>query len=115
MSDDVEVLTELNERFIEAFRQGSWEMLEPILAPTFVYLDGASGDVQQLDAYIEDLRGHPLPTLAIDQVAVHIDGNTAFVSARTSGGTNRFSRYIDTYERRDDGWACVHACVWPLK
>jgi hypothetical protein len=43
--DDRQALSELNERFIEAFRQGSWELLEPILAPSFSYLDGASGEV----------------------------------------------------------------------
>lgn len=112
--DDVAQLTELNDGFIEAFRQGSWKLLEPILAPTFVYLNGKTGEVQQLPAYIDDLEGHPLPQLAIDEVAVHVDGDTGFVSARTTGGSNRFSRYLDTYERTDDGWHCVHASVWPL-
>ena len=112
--DDVVVLTELNDRFIEAFRHGSWTMLEPILAPTFAYLNGRTGAVQQLPDYIDDLEGHPLPTLAIDEVAVHVDGDTAFVSARTTGGNAKYSRYIDTYARTANGWACVHACVWPL-
>ena len=112
--DDVAQLTELNLRFIEAFRQGSWKLLEPILAPTFVYLNGKSGEVQQLPDYIDDLEGRPLPALAIDEVAVHVDGDTGFVSARTTGGSNRFSRYLDTYARSDEGWVCVHASVWPL-
>ena len=112
--DDVVVLTELNDRFIEAFRHGSWAMLEPILAPTFAYLNGRTGAVQQLPDYIGDLEGHPLPSLTIDEVAVHVDGDTAFVSARTTGGNAKYSRYIDTYARTENGWACVHACVWPL-
>jgi hypothetical protein len=33
--DDSATLTELNRQFIEAFRQGSWELLEPILSPSF--------------------------------------------------------------------------------
>ena len=33
MADDVAVLTELNEQFIEAVRRGSWEMLAPLLSP----------------------------------------------------------------------------------
>ncbi len=41
--DDVEVLATLNERFVDAFRKGSWQLLEPILAPGFSYLDGATG------------------------------------------------------------------------
>jgi hypothetical protein len=112
--DDTGVLTELNTQFIEAFRQGSWELLEPILSPSFSYLDGATGEVWPHERYVENLRGNPAPALALDQVVVHVDGNTAVVSARTSRQPGRHNRYVDTYERRDRGWVCIHACVWPL-
>jgi hypothetical protein len=39
--DDRVVLEELTEQFIDAFRQGSWKLLEP----SFSYLDGATVDV----------------------------------------------------------------------
>lgn len=113
--DDVQQLTGLNRRFIEAFRQGSWDLLQPLLSPSFSYLDGATGDVWEHERYVENLDGHPSPALAIDQVTVHVDGDTAVVSARTSRRPGRYSRYVDTYERRDGGWVCVHACVWPLQ
>jgi hypothetical protein len=112
--DDIDVLTELNHRFIDAFRQGSWEMLEPILAPSFAYLDGATGEVWKQERYIENLRSNPSPSLSIDQLVVHVDGDTAVVSARTSRQPHRHGRYIDTYARCDGDWLCVHACVWPL-
>jgi hypothetical protein len=112
---DTETLLELNDRFIEAFRRGSWELLEPILSPTFSYLDGATGEVWTHEQYVDNLRSNPSPSLAIDQVAVHVDGDTAVVSARTSRQPERYRRYVDTYERRGDGWLCVHACVWPLQ
>jgi hypothetical protein len=112
--DDTEELERLNEQFIEAFRQGSWELLEPILAPSFSYLDGATGDVWEHTRYVDNLRSHPASALTLDQVVIHIDGDTAIVSGRTSRqpGTNR--RYLDTYQRRSEGWRCIHACVWPL-
>jgi ketosteroid isomerase-like protein len=114
--DDVKTLTELNERFIEAVRQGSWQMLEPILSPGFTYLDGNTGEVQQLPPYREMIESSPAPDLEIDQVAVHVDGDTAIVSARTASATRpgRHSRYLDSYQRRDGQWVCVHACVWRL-
>jgi hypothetical protein len=112
---DTEVLTQLNERFIDAFRQGSWELLEPILSPAFSYLDGATGEVWAHARYVDNLRGNPSPELSIDQLAIHVDGDTAVVSARTSRRTGTYSRYVDTYERRDGDWRCVHACVWPLQ
>src|SRR5436189_6281048 len=82
--DDRTQLEELNEQFIEAFRRGSWELLEPILAPSFSYLDGASGDVWEHERYVESLRSHAAPALALDQVVIHIGGGTAVVSDRTS-------------------------------
>lgn len=117
MDDDIKVLTELNDQFIDAFRQGSWAILKPILSPDFRYLDGKTGEVWSEEKYIENLDGHPAPTIGIDQVAVHVDGNTAVVSARSFRGPDpvKFNRYVDTYERREEGWRCVHACVWPLQ
>jgi uncharacterized protein DUF4440 len=113
--EDTEALTDLNLRFIDAFRQGSWELLEPILSPSFSYLDGATGEVWDQQRYIDDLRSNPLPSIGIDQIVVHVDGDVAVVSARSFTRPERFNRYIDTYERRENGWVCVHACVWPLQ
>jgi hypothetical protein len=112
--DDRQLLEELNEQFIEAFRRGAWEVLEPILAPSFSYLDGASGEVWEHERYVDNLQSNPHSSLALDQVVIHVDGDTAVVSGRTSRQPGRYSRYLDTYERRAEGWRCVHACVWPL-
>ena len=112
--DDLDVLTKLNLQFIEAWRQASWELLEPILSPSFSYLDGATGEVWAHEQYVQALRDNPAPALVIDQVRVHVDGDTAVASARSSRQAGRYSRYVDTYERRDNQWLCVHACVWPL-
>jgi hypothetical protein len=112
--DDNELLNQLNERFIEAFRQGSWNLLEPVLAPSFSYLDGATGEVWPHERYVKTLEASSAPSLSIDNVVIHVSGDTAVVSARTSRSPGTYSRYIDTYQRGQDGWKCVHACVWPL-
>jgi Domain of unknown function (DUF4440) len=112
--DDTDVLRKLNAQFIDAFRQGSWELLQPVLAPSFRYLDGATGEVWPQERYIANLTGNPSPALEIDGLAIHVDGDTAVVSARSFRAPGRFSRYVDTYVKRDGGWACIHACVWPL-
>jgi hypothetical protein len=112
--DDMQALTELNEQFIEAFRRGSWELLAPILAPSFSYLDGATGEVWEHERYVDNLRSHPAPALALDQVVIHVGGDTAVASGRTSREPGSYRRYLDTYERGQEGWRCVHACVWPL-
>jgi hypothetical protein len=112
--DDTEALTQLNSQFIQAFRLGSWELLEPVLSRSFRYLDGATGELWPHERYVASLRSSPAPKLSFDQVSIHVDGDTAVVSARTTRTPGRFSRYVDTYERRADGWKCVHACVWPV-
>jgi hypothetical protein len=113
--DDIRILTDLNEQFIDAFRRGSWEILRPVLSPDFSYLDGATGEVWPMERYIADLDGQPVPTIGIDQVHVHVAGDTAIVSARSFSRPGRYNRYIDTYGRAENGWLCVHACVWPLQ
>lgn len=112
--DDEAELAERNERFIEAWRQGSWALLEPMLSRSFSYLDGRTGEVWDRDRYAADLSVSAQPELVIDQVAVHVDGDVASVSARSRPEAGRYNRYLDTYRRADDGWVCVHACVWPL-
>lgn len=112
--DDIAALTEHNERFVDAFRKGSWDLLRPILATDFSYLDGATGEVWPMERYIADLTDNPVPTIEIDQVRIHVTANVAVVSSRSTTQPGRFNRYVDTYELRDGRWLCVHACVWPL-
>lgn len=108
------MLTAHNDHFIEACRQGSWEMLQLVLWTDFAYLDGATGEPWDQQRYIDDLRANPSPALSIDEVAIHVAGGTALVSARSCSRPGRHNRYLDTYERRGGEWRCVHACVWPL-
>jgi Domain of unknown function (DUF4440) len=114
--DDVAALTACNKQFIEACRHGSWDELRVILGSDFHYLDGATGETWTQQRYVEDLRESPSPSLGIDEVAIHVAGDVAIVSARTrTDVTPRLrNRYLDTYARRGGRWLCVHACVWPL-
>ena len=114
MDDDVQALTELNRRFIESWQVGSLDELDAILDPEFVYLDGVTGETKDRDGYRAGLTG-PNPTLAFDQVHVHVTGDTAVVAGRTTRDGQTFRRYVDTYRRVDGGWSCVHGCLWPIQ
>jgi hypothetical protein len=111
---DARILADLNQQFISACRLGSWEKLSLVLSDHFAYVDGLTGEQWELARYIDDLRAGPSPTLGVDQVVVHVAGDTGSVSARSSNGSGRHNRYIDVYARETDGWKCVQACVWPL-
>lgn len=118
--DDISTLAEHNTRFIQACRQGSWEVLEPLLTRSCSYLDGVTGKASDMERYVRDLKENQAVSLSIDQVVIHVDGDTAVVSARSRpcpGQADRYLlayRYLQTYQRRGDDWLCLHACVWPL-
>ncbi len=113
---DIDALTALNEHFIQACRLGSWESLRVILGDDFQYLDGRTGEQWDQRRYIADLRENPAPSLLVDELAIHVAGDLATVSARSrsAGQSGPGNRYLDSYRRRDGQWKCVHACVWPL-
>jgi hypothetical protein len=113
--DDTEVLIKLNLQFIEAFRKGSWELLEPILSPSFSYLDGATGEVWAHERYVENLRSHAAPALTIDQVRWTWTAHRRRLGSHVEQTGRAYSRYVDTYERRGDDWLCIHTSVWPLR
>lgn len=117
MSDpaDIEQLNTLNTAFIEACRLGSWPGLRKILSDWFRYVDGTTGQMWDMAEYIADLEAHPDPTLRIDQVVIHMAGDTAGVTARTSNRSGTHNRYLDVYAREPSGWRCVQACVWPTQ
>lgn len=116
MDDDREQLRSLNDEFIAACREGSWERLRAIVDEDFRYLDGGTGEPWDEARYVANLRANPSPSLRIDELVIHVAGHTATVSARTwsDARLGRANRYLDTYARRSGRWLCVHACVWPL-
>jgi hypothetical protein len=77
--DDSKTLTELNERFVDAFRKGSWELLQPILSPGFSYLDGATGELWPIDRYIANLKANPSRLSTLTRCA-----STSTVTRRSS-------------------------------
>ncbi len=102
--DDIATLTELDLWFIEAFRGGSWELLPAEPFAIFLVPGWSHGEVWTEERYIENLRNNPLPSIEIDQVVIHIDGDVAVVSARSSSSSELHNRYVDTYTRGEDAW-----------
>lgn len=113
MDDDERTLIELNTRFIDAFRVGSIEMLDSVLDDAFIYLDGATGRTADRATYRATLTG-PTPTLAVDDVRVHVFGDTAVATGRTTRDGVSYKRYVDTWRRADGRWTCVHGGLWPV-
>lgn len=113
MTDEERDLRALNDRFIGAFRIGSIEDLDAVLDPSFVVVDGTTGVYADRAAYRARLTG-PIPDLRLDDVSVHVTGDTAVVTGRTTRDGARFLRYVDVWRRTADGWRCVLGCNWPV-
>lgn len=111
--DDERTLTDLNWQFIESWRIGDVEMLDGVLDEDFIYLDGVTGRTADRATYRAGLTG-PAETLAVDDVRVHLFGDTAVVTGRTTRDGMAFKRYVDTWRRVDGRWTCVHGGLWPV-
>jgi hypothetical protein len=111
--DDIRALTEANARFLGAYVVGSLGDLDAVLDPSFIYVDGVTGEVTGHDDYHAELTG-PSPTLTFDQVHVHVTGETAAVTGRNARDGKAFRRYVDTNRRVNGRWMCVHGCLWPV-
>jgi hypothetical protein len=113
--DDTKSIIGLNNQFIEAFRHGSWDLLAPILSPSFVYLDGNTGDVTDRDTYAKTWTAIRFPSSSSTR-----SWCMSTVTRRSCPPVRRSSpvvtsRYVDSYERRDSRWTCSHAYVWRLQ
>jgi|ERR671924_2288889 ketosteroid isomerase-like protein len=113
--NDVARLTELTRQFVDAFRLGELAMVDEILDHRFVFTDGATGASRDRAGYLGLLTG-PTPTLSFDEVAVHVFGDVAAVTGRTTRDGATFRRFVDTWVRTEDGsdWRCLHGCIWPV-
>jgi hypothetical protein len=114
--EDVVQLEARNAEFVAACREEFWARLRAILVEGFQSLYGGTGQTWDGARYAADPRANPAPALWIDEVVVHLAGQTATASARTHSDSwpGRANRYMDTHVRRGGSWRCVHACGWPL-
>ena len=72
----------------------------PLLARSCSYLNGATGKTCDMERYVKHLKENLALSLTIDQVVIHVDGDTAVVSARAWPRPSQTNRYLETYERR---------------
>jgi uncharacterized protein (TIGR02246 family) len=115
IASDLDVLTWLNDEYIQAVRQSDVSRFREILADDFLCTlpDGSIVDRHRFLKHIA--TPYTLGNLQADDVNVRLMGDFAIVHACTTftqpDGTPGSGRYTDVWARRDGRWLAVAAHV----
>jgi ketosteroid isomerase-like protein len=120
--DDASQVERLERELVRAIGAKDLESYDRIVAPDYVVVTAAGPETskaQVMDQYRSGERGYT--DLAIDEVKVHVFGDTAVVTARTLGSRQEHGtstpnrvRYLRVYARRGGRWQAVTQMSAPL-
>lgn len=112
---DLELLTQLNDDYIQAVQHSDVRRFDDILAADF-QCSTADGSLLDRRAFL-DMTAKPvtIKNLKAHEVNVRMMGDFAIIHARTSyntaDGAESGGRYTDVWARRDGRWLAVSAHV----
>ncbi len=117
--DDLEVLRELNENYVRAFREADVAWYDAHLAPDFVVVspDGSMQDrARALADFAEPAFATYLRSFPVDKVRIRRFGDIALIHAENAyerkDGRRGVNRYTDIWQKRPDGrWHCLAAHI----
>lgn len=121
--DDLDVLRQLNERYVQAFRDADVAWYDAHLAGDYVVTnsDGSFADrAGALAAFARPTFATQLKTFPVDQVHIRRFGDVALIEAEnayeTRDGRHGISRYTDVWHKAGDGrWRCISAHITVFK
>jgi uncharacterized protein (TIGR02246 family) len=120
--DDLAVLTELNERYVQAFRESDVAWYAAHLAPDYVVIqpDGSMLDrAAALQAFARPVFATRMRSFPVDQVRIRRFGDVALIHAQNDyellDGREGISRYTDIWVKREGRWTCVAAHLTTYK
>jgi uncharacterized protein (TIGR02246 family) len=124
--DDLTVLRQLNDQYVQAFRNADVAWYAAHLAPDYVVTngDGSFNDrAAALTAFARPTFATQLRTFPVDQVHIRRFGDVALIEAEnayeTKDGKHGISRYTDIwhFDRREGGgrWLCISAHITVFK
>jgi ketosteroid isomerase-like protein len=118
MSDDSDVLRELNDAYLESVKMGDVDRFREILADDFL-CSTADGTVLDKAEFLEVTSGpRSLRHLSADDVRIRVFGEVAIIHAatyyETMAGAQGRGRYTDIWAKRGSAWRAVAAHVTRL-
>lgn len=112
---DMDLLTELNIGYVNAYETGDAIFYRRILAEDFISSE-PDLELRNKSEFLNLIsRPRPLSNLKAQDVLIRILGDFAIIHAgltfKDSKGVERRGRYTDDYQRRSGRWVCVSGTV----
>lgn len=112
---DLEVLKQLNEKYVASVESSNHGWFEEHLAGDFMNSNPDGTLVNRAQFIAQITRPCPLSNIKAHDVLIRIMGDTAIIHARTSykraDGQSGAGRYTDIWTKGGQGWLCVAAHV----
>jgi ketosteroid isomerase-like protein len=115
MANDLDVLTKLNDDYIQSVQHSNVKRFDEILADDFL-CSNPDGTLIDRKAFLQQTaKPVTIRNLQAHEVNVRLMGDFAIIHARTSytmaDGTESGGRYTDVWARRNGKWLAVSAHV----
>lgn len=112
---DLEILQELNQRFIRSVRTSDVTWFERNLSEDFLN-SNADGTLVDRAAFLREITPPcPVSNFGVEDVRIRILGDTAIAHGRTTytkpNGQAAAGRYTDVWVRQGGRWVCVSGDV----
>lgn len=119
--EDMQVLRQLNDSYVNAFRNADVAWYDAHLAPDYVVTnsDGSFSDrAAALAAFARPTFATHFRTFPVDQINIRRFGDVALIEAEnayeTKDGRTGISRYIDIWQKVGGRWRCISAHIIPV-
>jgi ketosteroid isomerase-like protein len=120
--DDTDVLRQLNEQYVRAFREADVAWYDAHLAPDYVVTQGDG----TFDYRAGALAAFARPTFAthfrsfpVEQVNIRRFGELALIEAENpfemKDGRTGIARYTDIWQKQQGRWRCISAHITPVR
>jgi ketosteroid isomerase-like protein len=116
--DDIEVLRQLNESYVDAFRRSDIAWYDAHLAEDFRVFsgDGSHNDrATALANFAKPTFATSMKSFPVDDVRIRRFGDIAIIHAENSyelkDGRKGVSRYTDVWRKKDGRWLCILAHI----
>ena len=115
MSDDTQLLLELNRDYVRSVQDSDVKRFEEILAPQFFNRNPDGALIDRAAFLAQIARGPGITGLEPHDVTIQRVDDFAIIHARTAytkqDGERGGGWYTDTWAKRDGRWQCVAAHV----
>jgi len=118
MTDDVSILRELNQAYLDSVVTGDVQRFGEMLSPDFLCSTPEGALLDKSEFLLQTAAPRTLERLDARDVRIRVEGNVAIIHAVTAyttlSGHEGRGRYTDIWARRNGRWLAIAAHVTRL-